>query len=114
MYELEWIGSSLEDLKEFPEDVKDEVGYALYVAQNGIKPPNAKQMKGLGGVMEIISNYNTNTYRAIYAAKIGTKIYVLHCFQKKSKHGISTPKQEIELIKQRLAWAKQVDKEWKK
>lgn len=64
--------------------------------------------------MEIISNFDKNTYRAVYAVKIGEVIYVLHCFQKKSKQGIATPKQEIDLIKQRLKDAKQIDKSGEK
>jgi len=95
MREITWVGSSLEDLSEFPEDVKDEIGYALLI--------------GIGGVMEIISDFDKNTYRAVYAVKIGEIIYVLHCFQKKSKHGIATPKQEIELIKKRLQTARQIE-----
>ena len=64
-----WIGSSLEDLKEFPEDVQDEIGYALYQAQTGKKHPNAKPMKELSGVMEIVSDYDKDTYRAVYTVR---------------------------------------------
>ena len=110
MKDVVWIGSSLEDLDEFPEDVKDEIGYALYQAQIGLKPSNAKPLTGIGGgIMEVVSDFDRNTYRAVYAVKIGDVIYVLHCFQKKSKHGIATPKQELDLIKQRLKDAKQLD-----
>lgn len=105
---LKWVGSSLEDLKEFPEDVIDVIGYALHEVQEGLKPRNAKQLSNIGlGVMEIVSDFDTNTYRAVYAVKLVDAIYVLHCFQKKSKHGISTPKKEIDLIKQRLREAQQ-------
>ena len=100
--EVVWIGSSHKDLKDFPPDVQDEMGYALYVAQEGGKHPKAKPLKGFTGVMEIRSTYNTNTYRSIYTTKIGEKIYVLHAFQKKSKKGTQTPRNEIDLIKQRL------------
>lgn len=99
---LVWVGSSHEDLKEFPPDVQDEMGYALYVAQEGDKHPKAKPLKGFSGVMEIRSVYKTNTYRAVYATKIGESIYVLHVFKKKAKRGIQTPKKEIDLIKRRL------------
>jgi len=100
---LKWVGSSLEDLKEFPEDVTDAIGYALYQVQEGLKPRNAKPLSGIdSGVMEIVSDFDTNTYRVVYMVKLVDAIYVLHCFQKKSKHGISTPKKEIDLIKQRL------------
>ncbi len=100
--ELVWIGSSHEDLKEFPPEVQDEVGYALYVAQEGDKHPKAKPLKGFTGVMEIRSTFRTNTYRSIYTTKINEKIYVLHAFQKKSKKGIQTPRQEIDIIRRRL------------
>jgi phage-related protein len=112
MKDVVWISSSLEDLSEFPEDVKDEIGHALYQAQIGLKPRNAKPLTGIGaGIMEVVSDFDRSTYRAVYAVKISDVIYVLHCFQKKSKHGIATPKQEIDLIKQRLKDAKQLEKE---
>ncbi|MCC2666551.1 MAG: hypothetical protein K0S63_467 [Gammaproteobacteria bacterium] len=79
------------------------IGYALHQVQEGIKPQNAKPLSSIGsGVMEIVCNFDTNTYRAVYAVKLGGAIYVLHCFQKKAKNGIATPKKEIDLIKQRL------------
>lgn len=115
MKELIWIGSSLEDLRDFPEKVMDMVGYSLHEAQAGFKPKNAKLLTGVGnGIMEIIADFDKNTYRAVYAVKISEVIYVLHCFQKKSKHGIATPKQEINLIKRRFNEAKQLEKEREK
>lgn len=108
--ELVWIGSSQEDLKDFPPKVKSEIGYALYVAQKGDTHPKAKPLKGFTGVMEIRYTYNTNTYRSIYTTKINEKIYVLHAFQKKSKKGIQTPKKEIDLIKRRLKFAQDLAK----
>ena len=108
--ELVWVGSSHEDLKDFPPKVQDEIGYALYVAQEGDKHPKAKPLKGFTGIMEISSTYRTNTYRSVYTTKIGEKIYVLHAFQKKSKKGIQTPKKEIDLIKRRLKTAQDLAK----
>lgn len=106
---------SLEVISEFPEEVKDEIGYALYEAQLGKKSNKAKPLTGIGsGIMEIVSDFDKNTYRSVYTVKIGEVIYVLHCFQKKSKQGIATPKQEIDLIKQRLKDAKQIDKHERK
>lgn len=103
MKNLKWIGDSLENLKKFPAQVKDEIGYSLYLVQQGETPRNAKPLKGLShGVMEIKSDFDTNTYRAVYVLKVGKLIYVLHCFQKKSKSGIKTAQQDINLIKQRL------------
>lgn len=104
---LAWIGSTKWDLKNFPEAVRREIGYSLQEVQEGKMPSNSKPLKGIGsGVMEIVADYNKNTYRAVYAVKLGDLIYVLHIFQKKSKSGIKTPKQEIDLIKQRLITAK--------
>jgi phage-related protein len=103
-----WIGSSLKDLHEFPEAVKDEIGYILYLAQIGERHKNITQLTGFtDGVMEIKSDYDKDTYRAIYAAKLGDEIYVLHTFKKKSKRGIKIPKEDIELIRQRLKRAKE-------
>lgn len=106
-----WVGTSLEDLKEFPDSVQREIGYALYQAQIGEKHHKTKPLTGFSGVMEIVSNYATDTYRAVYTVKIGDEIYVLHCFQKKSKRGRKTPQKEIDLIKQRLRQAHEMAKE---
>ena len=107
-----WLGDSLKNLKEFPEEVKDGIGYALHKTQGGETSRNAKPLKGLKpAVMEIVSDYDTNTYRAVYTTKIDEVMYILHCFQKKSKKGIKTPKQEIDLIKQRLREAETISKE---
>ena len=102
--QLFWVGASLSDLKEFPEDVKDVFGYALYKAQIGEKHPAAKPLKGFAGagVMEIVEDHDTNTYRAVYTVKLADTVYVLHVFQKKSKRGIATPKKELGMIKARL------------
>ena len=103
-----WIGSSLKDLKGFPREVQREFGYALYQAQANKRYHKSKPLKGFDGVMEIISDYNKDTYRVIYAYKLGDDIYVLHAFQKKSKTGIKTPKEDIAVIKQRLKRAKEI------
>jgi len=101
--QIYWIGSSKEDLLEFPHDVRTEIGYALYVAQKGQKHPSVKPLKGFqgAGVLEVVEDHNTNTYRTVYTLKMADAIYVLHAFQKKSVKGISTPKKEIDLIKSR-------------
>ncbi len=106
--QIEWIGSSLENLKEFPEEVRGEIGYALYLAQTGGKHISAKPLKGFtgAGVLEIVEDYDGDTYRAVYTVRLARRVYVLHAFQKKSKHGISTPQQDINLIKERLKQAK--------
>ena len=105
-----WVGDSLKSLKSFPEGVQDSVGYSLQKVQEGVIPRNAKKLKGFKpAVMEIVSDYDTNTYRAVYTIKIGQSIYVLHCFQKKSKTGIKTSKQDTDLIKQRLREAELIN-----
>ena len=86
--------------------VQDRIGYGLYEAQLGIFPYSAKPLKGFSGVFEIVCDFDKNTYRTVYATKIGEFIYVPHAFQKKSNTGIKTPKHEIDLIKTRLQTAK--------
>jgi len=97
-----WQKSSKKDLLTFPVPVIKEIGHALHLAQQGEKSPDAKPLKGISGVLEIVENHDTDTYRAVYTVRFEKAIYVLHCFQKKSKSGIATPKQDIDLIKQRL------------
>ena len=106
-----WLGSSRSKLKEFPEPVRDEIGYALFRAQQGEKYHKAKPLKGFDGVFEIVSSFQTDAYRAVYAIKLGNRIYVLHTFKKKSKKGIKTPKPDLEIIKQRLQEARMLVKE---
>jgi phage-related protein len=110
---VNFVGSSLEDLKEFPDEVKQDVGYALFQAQRGGKPICAKPLKGFGGagVLEIIENHDGDTYRAVYTVKFAKVIYVLHCFRKKSRHGIKTPLDEMKLVRDRLRLAEEDYKE---
>jgi phage-related protein len=101
---VSWIGSSYKDFRAFPDPVQDVMGYALYQAQIGKKHDNAKPLKGFGGagVLEIVSDHVGDTFRAVYTVKFATAIYVLHAFQKKSKSGIKTPKEDLKLIHRRL------------
>lgn len=86
--------------------VRDEIGYALYLAQKGGKHELAKPLKGFGsGVMEVISDHRGNTFRTVYTVRLAGKLYVLHAFQKKSKKGIATPQRDIRLVRERLMWA---------
>ena len=112
---LVWIGSSRKDLKILPAIVRRTFGIALYAAQQGERPPDAKPLKGFGGagVLEIIEDYKGDTYRAVYTVRFATKIYVLHVFQKKSKRGIATPQHEIDPIKDRLNMAEILHREEK-
>ena len=106
---LDFIGSSRKDIRAFPEEVKHDIGYALFEAQEGKKPVSAKPLKGFGGarVLEIIEDFSGDTYRAVYTVSFKKVIYVLHCFQKKSKRGIKTPQRDLELIKRRLKIAEE-------
>lgn len=109
MKELDWISSSKKDLLEFPLEVRKEVGHALYLAQVGGKHKNAKPLKGFGGaqLLEIVQDDRNGTYRTMYTIQFDEVVYVLHAFQKKSKSGIKTSKQEMELVEKRLKWAQE-------
>jgi phage-related protein len=99
-----FIGSSLKDLKRFPSKVQNRMGFALNQVQQGDEPSAAKALKGFGGrtVLELIDDFDSDTYRAVYTVRFAGLVYVLHAFQKKAKKGIATPKQDIDLIKSRL------------
>ena len=102
-----WVGSSRDDLRELVKPVRRFFGRAIFRAQQGFKHPEAKPLKGFGGasVLEIVADIEGDSYRAIYTVKLAGFIYVLHCFQKKATKGIGTPKREMELVRQRLAFA---------
>ena len=104
---LYWVGSALDDLRVLPAEVKDVFGFALHLAQWGDKHPDAKPLKGFKGasVLEVVEDYQGDTYRAVYTVRFDDAIFVLHVFQKKSKRGIKTPKPDLDLIKQRLKLA---------
>lgn len=106
---VEWVGSSLADVRAFPEDVRRGFGQALFEAQLGGKHPAAKPLKGFRGasVLEIVEDHDGDTYRAVYTVRLAGVVYVLHAFQKKSKRGIATPQHEIDLIRQRLRLAEE-------
>ncbi|MFI5385486.1 MAG: type II toxin-antitoxin system RelE/ParE family toxin [Fimbriimonadales bacterium] len=109
---IRWMGSSLEDLRDFPRDAMRAVGHALREAQDGLKPLRAKPMEGFKGatVMKIVEDHDGSTYRAVYTVKFEEAVYVLHCFQKKSKSGIATPRQELDLIRWRFRMAQEEHK----
>jgi phage-related protein len=102
-----WIGSSRDDLRAFPDEVRRVMGLAINDAQNGEEHPRAKALKGFGGrsVLEVVDDEDGDTYRAVYTVRFAGVVYVLHAFQKKSKKGVETPKRDIELIKARLRLA---------
>jgi phage-related protein len=103
---LHWVGSAKKDLLGFPEQVVDDVGFALGVVQYGGHPPSAKPWKGLGPrVFEIVENDGSGTYRAVYTVRLRKAVYVLHAFQKKSPSGIRTAQTDVRLMARRLAEA---------
>jgi phage-related protein len=110
---LYWVGSSKKDLLALPETVVHVFGYALYLAQSGRKHDQAKPIKGFGsaGVLEIVEDWEGNTYRAIYTVRFVERVFVLHVFQKKSKRGVGTPKRELDLIHERWKAAEQMARE---
>ena len=105
---LKWVGSAKRDLDAMPEDVKNVFGHAIDLAQAGGKYQDAKVMTGFGsaGVLEVVEDDRGDTYRAVYTVKFAGWVYVLHCFQKKSKSGNKTPKEDMDLIHARLKAAK--------
>ena len=110
---LAWVGGAKRDLLALPEEVIDAFGYALYVAQTGKRHEKAKALHGFGsaGLLEIVEDWRGNTYRAVYAVRFSAAVFVLHVFQKKAKHGIAAPRQDMELIRERLKIAEQMAKE---
>ena len=102
-----WVGSSRKDYRTMPDEVQSRMGYALYIAQQGGKHRDAKPLKGFGGagVVEIVADHRSDTYRCVYTVRLARSLYVLHVFQKKAKSGRKTPKFEMELIGRRLRTA---------
>jgi phage-related protein len=113
---LLWVASSKRDLMAMPDDVIDDFGYGLDQAQKGKFPDIGKVLRGFGGrsVIELIRDDKGGTFRAVYTVRFPEIVAILHCFQKKSKSGIETPKQDVELIHSRLRLAEEMYKEWKK
>ena len=105
---LFWMGSALKEVMRFPPEVQRSIGFALSAAQYGGKHPSAKPWKGEGpGVLEVVKDYDGDTYRAIYTVRFAHAVYVLHTFQKKSPRGIETRQSDIHLVRERLRLAQQ-------
>lgn len=112
---LMWVASSKDDLLDMPDDVIDNFGFGLHQAQIGKLPAIGKVLTGFGGanVMELVQDHKAGTFRAVYTVRYKEVVIVLHVFQKKSKKGKETPKQDMELIRSRLKLAEQMYKEWR-
>ena len=110
---LAWVGSSKKDLMALPLEVRKFFGHALDYAQRGSKHDAAKVLKGFGGagVLEVVGDDQDGTYRAVYTVKFAQAVFVLHCFTKKSKRGIETPKEDMDIIRARLKVAEALGKE---
>jgi phage-related protein len=108
--QLVWVGSSLDDLRAFPEEVRQVMGFALFEAQVGGKHVAAKPLRGFkgAGVLEVVDDFDGDTFRAVYTVRFTDVVYVLHAFEKKSKKGISTPQRDMNLIQDRLRMARQL------
>jgi phage-related protein len=96
-----------------PTDVRRLFGYALSLAQAGDQHDSAKVFHGIGsdGMLEIVEDDVGGTYRAVYTLKFKEAVFVLHCFQKKSKRGTATPRGDIDIIRSRLKVAEALAKE---
>jgi phage-related protein len=110
---IAWLGSSKKDLMALPLEVRKFFGHALDFAQRGDKHDAAKVLKGFGGagVLELVEDDQDGTYRAVYTVKFAKAVFVLHCFSKKSKRGIETPKEDMDIIRARLKVADALSKE---
>jgi phage-related protein len=112
---LVWFGDSKRNLRDFPDGAQKLLGDELQLIQFGGMPRDAKPFKGVGsGVVEIALRYSSDAYRVVLALQIGSRIYVLHAFQKKSKKGIQAPKRDVELIKKRYAEAQELTHAYEK
>jgi phage-related protein len=113
--EAAWLGSSKEVLRSFPQPVRQKLGHAVWEAQLGRFPHGAKPLQGFGGasVVEVLGDHDGNTFRAVYTVRFVEFVYVLHVFQKKSKKGVKTPANVIELIRKRLKIAEDDYEKWK-
>ncbi len=111
---VRWIGSSRDDLRAFPEEVRLRIGGALWEAQLGRKAGWAKPLKGFGGagVLEVVDDFDGDAFRAVYTVRLAGVVYVLHAFQKKSKSGIATPRHEMARVEERLKRAQEDHARW--
>ena len=109
MRNISWVRAALKEFLQFPQPVQQQAKYALEIAAAGAKADIAKPLLGLGtGVLEIVLPFRSDAFRVIYAVKLGSDLWVVHAFQKKSTQGIKTPQREIDLVKERLKRLKEM------
>ena len=112
---LIWLGDSKKNIQSFPKGSQKLLGDELQLVQFGGMPKDAKPFKGIGsGVIELALRYASDAYRVVTAVQLGTRIYVLHAFQKKSKKGIGTPKRDVDLISKRYSEAQELARDYEK
>lgn len=100
MKDIAFLGTSLDDIRDFPDDIKQDTGYQLHLVQMGEMPQDFKYMPSIGSsVVEIRLKDADGIYRVIYTAKFADVVYVLHAFTKKTQ---KTPQADINLAKSRL------------
>lgn len=106
---VHFVGTSKKDLRALPKGAKAVFGYAILLAENGLKHPDAKPLAGFGGagILEVVEDLDGDTYRAVYIVKFGRAVYVLHAFKKKSKVGSKTPPRDMGLIVKRFKEAEE-------
>jgi phage-related protein len=97
---VHFVGSSRKDLRALPKGARAVFGYAILLAENGMKHPDAKPLTGFNGagVLEVVEDLDGDAYRAVYTVKFGSTVYALHAFKKKSKVGAKTPPRDMEII----------------
>jgi phage-related protein len=104
-----WLKAARRDFEDFPEKARDRLLDALTVVAEGGMPAIAKPLKRFGsGVLELTLAFRGDAFRVVYGVQLGADVWVIHAFQKKSKTGIRTPKQEIDLIEMRLRRVKEM------
>lgn len=102
---IHWVGSTLDDIKQFPDNIKRELGFDLDLVQQGLLPRDFKAMQNLGaGIMEIRVRDTSGAYRLVYIAKLADAIYCLHSFQKKTQ---KTSSKDLAIIKARYSAVKE-------
>ena len=110
-----WLGDSKRNLRGFPDAAQKLLGDELQLIQFGGMPKDVKPLKGIGsGIIEIALRHASEAYRIVVALQVGSRIYILQAFQKKSKRGIATPKRDVDLIKKRYVEAKELAHEYEK
>lgn len=106
---IQWMKAARKDFEDFPRGARDDLLDALTSVAEGGHPSIAKPLTDLGfGVMELALRHRGDAFRVVYALRIGVDIWVIHAFQKKSKSGIATPRQEIDLVRDRLTRLKEI------